>query len=224
MCGRFALTLPHDAVAGFFDVRHDKTQFTAPRYNVCPTQEIPVAVEFGGERYLTPMRWGFIPHWYKTPSDGPLLINARSETVAEKPAFREAAAARRCLVPVSGFYEWHREQGKGKEPWYFRAAEADLFAFAGIWQAWTAPDSGARLITCAVLTTAAGDRMAEIHHREPVVIDPEDFGDWLNKEADLPAARLVSRSDDYYRRHRVSTAINGARSNEPSLIEAIEQA
>ncbi len=221
MCGRFALTLPHDAVAGFFDVRHVKTHFTEPRYNICPTQEIPVAVEFDSERYLTPMRWGFIPHWYKAPTDGPLLINARSETVAEKPAFREASASRRCLVPISGFYEWHRTAGKGKEPWYFQAAKVELIAFAGIWQAWTAPDSGERLITCAILTTDAGKRMAEIHDREPVVIEPSGFGDWLNREAVLPAAKLVSMPDIFYQRHRVSTAINGARGNDPSYIEPI---
>ena len=223
MCGRYALTLPHDAVAGFFDAQHDKTRFTEPRYNICPTQDIPVAVEFDGERYLTPMRWGFIPHWYKAPTDGPLLINARSETVAEKPAFRDAAKSRRCLVPASGFYEWRRAGDRGKEPWYFQAREADLLAFAGIWQAWTAPDSGERLISCAILTTDAGEKMAEIHDREPVVIEPDDFGGWLDKTAELPADRLVSRPDEYYRRYRVSTAVNAARGNDPSYIAPIDE-
>jgi putative SOS response-associated peptidase YedK len=223
MCGRFALTLPHDAVAGFFEATHVKAEFSEPRYNVCPTQEIPVAVEFGGERYLTPMRWGFIPHWYKSPTDGPLLINARSETVTEKPAFREAAQKRRCLIPVSGFYEWHREQGKGKEPWYFTQNDADLFAFAGIWQAWTSPETGKRQVTCGVLTTAAGKRMAQIHHREPVVINPSDFGDWLLPDTEIPVDKLHHKADDFYHRHRVSTAVNGARAGDPSLIEPIEE-
>lgn len=223
MCGRYALTLPHDAVAGFFGVQHDKTHFTEPRYNICPTQDIPVAVEFEGQRYLTPMRWGFIPQWYKAPTDGPLLINARAETVAEKPAFREASASRRCLVPASGFYEWRRSGAGAKEPWYFQAAKADLFAFAGIWQAWSAPDSGARLVTCAILTTDAGNRMAEIHNREPVVIEPDDFGAWLNKQADLPSGLLLGRPDEFYRRYRVSKTINGARGNDPSYIAPVEQ-
>ncbi len=222
MCGRFALTLPHDAVAGFFDATHVKAEFTAPRYNICPTQDISVAVEFGGERYLTPMRWGFIPHWYKSPSDGPLLINARSETVAEKPAFRDASQKRRCLIAVSGFYEWHRPEGGAKEPWYFTPNGADLFAFGGIWQAWTAPDTGQRVVTCALSTTASGDRMSEIHHREPVVIDPADFGDWLATDHRLPNQYLGHRPDDFYNRHRVSTAVNSARAGDASLIEPIK--
>lgn len=223
MCGRFALTLPHDAVAGFFDAAHVKTEFTEPRYNVCPTQEIPVAVEFGGERYLTPMRWGFIPHWYKSPTDGPLLINARSETITEKPAFRDAVQKRRCLVPVSGFFEWHRTAGKGKEPWYFTQEGADLFALGGIWQAWTSPETGQRQVTCAVVTTAAGDRMSEIHHREPVVIDPTDFSDWLAPEAGMFTGKLSHQPDGFYHRHRVSRAVNSARTGDASLIEPIEE-
>ena len=119
MCGRFAFTLPRDAVAKFFGAVTVRAEFE-PRFNICPTMDIPVAVHYEGERQLVPMRWGFIPKWYKSPSDGPMLINARAETIAEKPAFRDAVRTRRCLIPADGFYEWHREKGM-RCPWIFSA-------------------------------------------------------------------------------------------------------
>ena len=164
MCGRFALTLPTDAVAGWFDAVHVKAVWDQPKYNICPTQDIPVAVTYEGERHLVPMRWGFIPRWYTSPNDGPMLINARAETVAQKPAFREAVRTRRCLIPADGFYEWHREKGKGKEPWYIYPTEGELMAFAGIWQVWNGPD-GARSVTCAMITTAANADLAQVQFR-----------------------------------------------------------
>jgi len=109
----------------------------------------------------------------------------------------------------------------GKEPWYFQTRDAGLFAFAGIWQAWTAPDGDERLITCAIRTTEAGSRMAKIQDREPVVIEPDDCGGWLGKKAGLPTGKLAGRPDDYYLRHRVSTAINGARGNDPAYIAPV---
>ncbi len=121
MCGRFAITLPPDAMAQLFAAIPANDLPEVPNYNVCPTNQVHV-VRFGdAARRLVSMRWGFIPHWYKTPNDGPLLINARAETIAEKPAFRTAARERRCLIPASGFYEWTKDEGGNRLPWYIQA-------------------------------------------------------------------------------------------------------
>ncbi|PLS22003.1 SOS response-associated peptidase [Neptunicoccus cionae] len=220
MCGRFALTLPTDAVAGWFGATEITAQWEQPRYNICPTQDIPVAVLHEGARHLVPMRWGFLPKWYKTPSDGPLLINARAETIAEKPAFREAVRSRRCLIPADGFYEWHREKGKGKEPWYIYASEDPLMAFAGIWQVWTGAD-GQRSVTCAMVTTQAGADIAEVHHREPVTVKPENFGLWLGEEGKGAATLMQSADPSYFARHRVGLEVNSGRVEGPQLREPL---
>ncbi len=220
MCGRFALTLPPDAVAGWFDAVHVKASFE-PRYNICPTTDIPVAVNYEGERHLVPMRWGFIPKWYKSPSDGPMLINARAETIAEKPAFRSAVQTRRCLIPADGFYEWHREKGKGKEPWYIYPNEGELMAFAGIWQVWKGPD-GARSVTCAMVTTAAGEDLAQVHHREPVTIKPDDFGLWLGEEGKGAASLMHAADPAYFARHRVGLEVNSGRVERAGLRDPLD--
>ena len=130
---------------------------------------VPVAVNYLGERHLVSMRRGFIPKCYKTPIDGPLLINARAETIDKKPAFCGAFQKRRCLIPADRIYEWHRVKGKGMEPWYIYPSKVELMAFAGIWQVWNSPD-GERLVTCAIVTTEAGDDLAKVHQREPVTV------------------------------------------------------
>ncbi len=217
MCGRFALTLPLDAVAGWFDAVQVKADFDVPKYNICPTLKIPVAVSFEGARQLVSMRWGFIPNWYKAPNDGPMLINARSETIAEKPAFRAAAKARRCLIPASGFYEWQREQGK-KLPWYFKPKAGELMAFAGIWQVWKDAEDQ-RLVTCAMVTTEAGNEMSAIHHREPVVVQRGDFGLWLGEQGHGAATLMLAAGEGFYRKHRVGLAVNSGRVESAALIE-----
>ena len=221
MCGRFALTLPTDAVAGWFDAVHVKAMWDQPRYNICPTQDIPVAVNYEGARHLVPMRWGFIPKWYKSPTDGPMIINARSETITEKPAFRRAIIERRCLIPADGFYEWHREGGE-KQPYWIRAAGSDLMAFAGIWQVWNGP-AGERSVTCAMVTTEAGDKMSEVHHREPVTIAPENFGLWLGEEGKGASTLMTAQPDTFFARHKVSKAVNSSRSDGPELLEPLTE-
>jgi len=219
MCGRFALTLPPDAVAGCFDASL-KATFETPRYNVCPTQLIPVCVSHEGQRLITTMRWGFIPHWYKSPSDGPLLINARSETIAEKPAFGAAVRSRRCLIPASGFFEWYRDKSKPKEPWYITAHSGDPLVFAGIWQAWTSPE-GQRQVTCAIVTGDASQPIADIHHREPISLAQKDFGLWLGEEGTGAAALMNTAADGYFKMHRVDPKVNAARHDSADLIEEI---
>jgi putative SOS response-associated peptidase YedK len=137
------------------------------------------------------MRWGFLPAWYKTPTDGPLIINARSDTVATKPAFRDAVRARRCLIPASGFYEWETSPDGKKLPWYFTRADAAPMALAGVWQRWER--EGRAFDTCAIVSTDAGPGMAGLHHREAVVVERDDWPKWLG-EAGHGAAVLMRAS------------------------------
>lgn len=220
MCGRFALTLPDDAVAQWFDVVHSRVNFEEPRYNICPTTDIAVCALYEGERHLVPMRWGFLPRWYKSMTDGPLLINARSETIAEKPAFREAALARRCIIPASGFYEWYREGGV-KEPWWIYPNGDDLMAFAGVWQVWNGPE-GARSVSCAIVTTEAGEGLRDIHHREPVTLRHEDFGLWLGEEGKGASSLMAAAQPSYFSKYRVAATVNSNRASGPELLEPFD--
>ncbi len=218
MCGRFAVHLPPDAMAQLFEAAPANDLPPVPNYNVCPTQTIHVVSLGPGGRRLTGMRWGFLPHWYKSPTDGPLLINARAETIAEKPAFRDACRTRRCLIPASGFYEWDRA-GDEKLPWFVRRADGTPLVMAGIWQEWQTADD--RLVTCAIVTTQAQGRMADIHHRMPVIVEPRDWGLWLG-EAGKGAARLMRAApDDLIDMYRVGTDVNSNRARGPELIEPL---
>lgn len=219
MCARFALTWSPEAVAGWFHALQVKASFE-PRYNVCPTMAVPVAVNYKGKRHLVSMRWGFIPKWYKTPTDGPLLINARAETIDKKPAFCSAFQTRRCLIPADGFYEWHREKGKGMEPWYIYPSKVELMAFAGIWQVWNSP-YGERLVTCAIVTTEAGDDLAKVHQREPVTVRQEDFDLWLGEEGEGAAALMQSADPTHLVRHRVGTEVNSGYVDRPDLCHPV---
>ncbi|MEM9049103.1 MAG: SOS response-associated peptidase [Pseudomonadota bacterium] len=199
MCGRFALTTPHQAVAQHFDAILDPLAEMGvpppPRRDVRPTQNLAAVALRDGARVLTAMRWGFLPHWYKTPSAGPLIINARSETVADKPAFRTAIRERRCLLPANGFFEWRPgpEPGPKRVHWLAPRGEA-LFAFAGVWRVWG--EDG--LATCAIVTCAANASLAPIHHRMPIVIAPQDYALWLG-EAGKGAARLMQpAAEDFF--------------------------
>ncbi len=186
-----------------------------PDYNVCPTD--PVAVVVAG-RKLVSMRWGFIPSWYKTPTDGPLLINARAETIAEKPAFREACRARRCLIPATGFYEWTKDADGNRLPWYIAPEDGPL-TFAGVWQVWERGD--ARHVTCAIVTTAANQAMSAIHHRMPVTLSPDQWALWLGEEGKGAARLMTAAPEDRFAFHRVSPAVNSNRALGAGLIEPL---
>lgn len=222
MCGRYAVTLPNDAMARLFAAQPANDLPQVPNYNVCPTN--PVHVVRAGEegRRLMPMRWGFLPHWYKSVTDGPLLINARAETLAEKPAFRDACRSRRCIVVASGFYEWTRTDAGARLPWYiFRRDRAPL-AFGGVWQDWGPQE--ARQPTCAIVTTAASAALARIHNRMPLVLEPDDWPLWLG-EAGHGAARLMQPAgEDALEFYRVGTAVNSNRASGPELIEPFDEA
>ncbi len=165
------------------------------------------------------MRWGFLPHWYKSESGGPLLINARAETIAEKPAFRAACRARRCLIPATGFYEWTKDEDGNRLPWYIRPADADLLVFAGVWQDWERDGVAHR--TCAIVTTAANEKMSAIHHRQPVTLHPDDWGLWLGEAGHGAATLMRAAPKDAMEFYRVDPKVNSNRASGPDLIEPI---
>jgi putative SOS response-associated peptidase YedK len=216
MCGRFTITHPNEALAALFDAVVGNDLPLGPNFNICPTNPVAVVSSDSGTRRLRAMRWGFIPAWYKAPNDGPLIINARSDTVATKPAFREAVRTRRCLVPASGFYEWSTGEKGEKLPWYFTRTDGQPMALAAIWQRWGEGE------TVAIVSTEAGPGMAGLHHREAVVLEPADWPLWLG-EAGHGAAVLMKPSAPGMLAPpvRVGVAVNSNRATGPGLIVPI---
>lgn len=218
MCGRFAVTLPPDAMAQLFAARPDNVLPDVPNYNVCPTTQVHVVRQSETGRRLVSMRWGFLPHWYKEENGGPLLINARAETVAEKPAFKSACRERRGLVVASGFYEWTKDADGARLPWYFRRRDGAPIAFGAIWQRWgrdTAQD------TCAILTTAANDAVSAVHHRMPLVLEPDDWPLWLGEKGPGAAQLMQPGAPGVLEWFRVDPAVNSNRASGPALIEPL---
>ena len=191
-----------------------------PDYNVCPTNAVHV-VTGGKGRHLDAMRWGFIPHWYKSPTDGPLLINARAESIARKPAFATACRERRCLIPADGFYEWTKDEGGNRLPWYISRSDGAPLAFAGVWQDWGQGED--RMSTCAIVTCDANAPMSKIHHRMPVVLEPESWPLWLGEAGHGAATLMRPAPDDALRFWRVDPRVNSNRAEGPELIEPIEE-
>ncbi|HYA05651.1 MAG TPA: SOS response-associated peptidase [Xanthobacteraceae bacterium] len=224
MCGRYVITSTPDAIRAWFGYA-ERPNFP-PRYNVAPTQPIPIVRLKDGKRCFALMRWGLLPSWVKDPKTFPLLINARGESVLDKPAFRNAMRRRRCLIPTDGFYEW---QGRGtaapKRPYFVRArpgadGTAPPLAFAGLWETWTGPN-GEELDTAAIITTAANRTLAAIHDRMPVFLPKEAFELWLdcgNVEADVAAALIRPAADALLEAYAISTAVNRVANDSPALI------
>jgi putative SOS response-associated peptidase YedK len=217
MCGRYALTLPPEAVRAYFGYV-DQPNFPA-RYNIAPTQAVPVITGAGGERRFSLMRWGFLPGWVKDPKDFPLVINVRSETAREKPSFRNALARRRCLMPADGFYEWRRE-GKENRAFLFRRPDRGPFAFAAIHETWSGAD-GSEIDTVALMNTGANRLMSAIHHRCPIILDPADFDRWLDPGSRLDdlSALFAPPAEDLLEMVRVGALVNKASNDGPQLQE-----
>ncbi len=181
MCGRFALEHSPEQLMSVY--RLSSSPALSPRYNIAPSQKIAVVRQHnGGDRELAYLQWGLVPSWAKDPAIGAKMINARSETAHEKPSFRQAMRARRCIIPASGFYEWARV-GKEKIPHYIRLRDDEVMSFAGLWERWKSPD-GAELETCAILTTAANSLVKKIHDRMPVILHRDEFDLWLDRDTD----------------------------------------
>jgi len=222
MCGRYALHSRPEVIALAFGLS-DVPASIVPRFNIAPTSDVLIVrSDAVGGRAAAVVRWGLLPRWAKDPKLAAKLNNARGETVAEKPSFRDAYRKRRCLVPANGFYEW-KPIASRKQPYYVYPAQGDLFAFAGLWERWEGPDG--LLETCAIITTDANTPMQAIHDRMPVILAPQDYARWLDCRAHAAVADLlVPCPDDAIRTHAVSTAVNRARTDLPELIEPLEQA
>jgi putative SOS response-associated peptidase YedK len=220
MCGRYTLTSAPEAIRALF--RYAEQPNFPPRYNVAPTQPIPIVRMVNGKRKFALVRWGFLPSWVKDPKAFTLLINARGESVIDKPAFRAAMKRRRCLIPADGFYEWQKA-GDRKRPYFIRARGGGPFAFAGLWETWTGPN-GEELETAAIVTTNANRTLAPIHERMPVVLPPEAFDLWLNcaeVDAETAAALIAPCAGDVLEPYEISTTVNRVANDNPQLIEPL---
>ena len=193
MCGRFVLETPVKTTAENFNAQLAKNLITVPNYNICPSENVSVVVSNFGQRRLGQMRWGFIPHWYKSITDGPLLFNARAETLAEKPAFRDACRNRRCLIPADGFYEWKKIEDSKSKPVYVKRSDRQQMIFAGIWQFWG--DGENRLAACTILTVPASEQISRIHHRMPLFIERDNWALWLGEKG-VGASKLMKTPSD----------------------------
>lgn len=209
MCGRFTLTKPVDEITRHFGVRAAEAAGWRPRYNIAPTQEVGV-VRRNGERHLSALRWGLIPGWSRDGKMKSLLINARAETLTEKPAFRESVAARRCLIPADGFYEWKHDAGK-KQPWHLGLKDNSLFAFAGLWDRWQG-SAGQVIESCTIITTQANEAVAKLHDRMPVIVPPASYDAWLEADVREALALLQAYPAEEMRMYPVSGAL-GAPAN-----------
>ena len=217
MCGRFAQKSPARKISKQFKV--EEVPPLVERYNVAPAQSVLAVREASDGREAAFLKWGLVPRWAKDPGIGSKLINARSETVTEKPSFREAFKRRRCLVPMEGFYEWAR-RGDRKRPFYFHMRDGEPFAVAGLWEVWEG--DGELLETCTLLTTEANELLAGYHDRMPVILRPEDYDLWLNAGV-RSAERLLPLLRPYPREgmttYAVSLMVNSPSNDSPRCVE-----
>ena len=220
MCGRYLITSSPEAIRRLFRYR-EQPNFP-PRYNVAPTQPIPIVRLNEGEREFALVRWGLLPSWVKDPRTFTLLINARGESVTDKPAFRNAMKRRRCLVPADGFYEWKDEGGR-KRPYVVRPKDGGPIAFAGLWETWIGPN-GEEMETAAIVTCVANRSLGAIHARMPVVVPPEAFDFWLDcakVDAATAAALIAPAREGLFEAYEISTAVNRTANDDSKLIEPL---
>ncbi len=244
MCGRFTLSASAEAIARLFEVDAAPAESLGPRYNIAPTQPVlavraralatstvtvdgdedaPPGDDEAVARELAILRWGLIPSWAKDIGIGSRMINARSETAADKPAFRAAFKRRRCLVPADGFYEWRKMNG-GKQPYHIHMADGGLFGIAGLWEQWESPE-GEVIQSCTLLTTEANARVQPLHDRMPVILPPEDWPLWLDPEvehAEILQPLLGPFDPEAMDAHPVSTYVNSPRNEGADCIEPVD--
>ena len=221
MCGRYNLITDAQALADFFSLSNSLA--LKPRYNIAPSQEIPAVRQIGAARELALLRWGLIPHWAKEEKIGYRMINARAETVAEKPSYRTAFRQRRCLIPATGFFEWKRVNG-GKQPYNIRIVEGNLFAFAGLWEHWKGGD-GKVVESCTILVTDANEVIRPIHDRMPVILDPDDYRTWLDPGLHDPAKLkplLRPCPSEWIEYYPVSRRVGNPANDDPECVRLLE--
>src|SRR5690606_9784813 len=219
MCGRFSLVAPGEELAELFQL--DEVPRVQPRYNIAPTQPV-AAVRMNPDtkrREFTYFHWGLIPFWAKDTSMAGRMINARAETAAEKPSFRAAFKYRRCIIPASGFYEWQKLNGQ-KQPHYIYHADGRTLGFAGLWEHWQGAD-GSEIESCTILTTTPNDLMDQLHNRMPVILDPEDYGTWLQSDGqnlDELQHLLRPAPDEVLDAYPISTFVNRPQNEGPECV------
>lgn len=228
MCGRYALTASRAEILKQFNVVRDLTaqEQLFERYNIAPGQKVAaVRRAFDKVRELVALRWGLIPRWAEEAKVEYSTINARAETVAEKPAFRLAFRQRRCLIPATGFYEWQSRPGtKLKQPWYIQRRDGQVFAFAGLWERWEPRPGkeGEPVESCTILVTDANELLRPIHGRMPVILDPADYALWLDPNSDLKALRALLRPyATELAAWKVSTRVNHPRNDDPACLQPV---
>jgi len=226
MCGRYLLTTPGEVLAELFEI--DEKPRLEPRYNIAPTQEVPIVrLRDGGRRELAHVHWGLVPFWARERAIGNRLINARGETLAEKPSFRDSFKKRRCLIPASGFYEWQKVDGR-KQPWLLKVRGELPFAFAGLWSIWKDREAtdGSVLESCTIVTTTPNELAAAVHDRMPVILPYGQHDAWLEPEAkpDALSALLAPYPADEMEAWPVSTWVNNPRNEDPACVEPIGSA
>ena len=222
MCGRFVITSPPAALRQVFGYA-EQPNFP-PRFNIAPTQPVPVVTLENGVRHFRLMRWGFLPAWVKDPRQFSLVINARSETVLEKPAFKNAIKRRRCLIPADGYYEWHTSDNR-KRPYFIHRRDGQPVGFASLAETWMGPN-GEELDTVAIVTAAASVDLAALHHRVPVTITPADFDRWLGGFPDdvtEAMALLVAPREGEFAWHEVSIRVNRVANDDAQLLLPITE-
>jgi putative SOS response-associated peptidase YedK len=223
MCGRYTLTVSGRVLAELFDL--DEVPELVPRFNIAPTQQVAIVrVDADGERRWSEARWGLIPSWAKEIDQAARMINARAETVADKPAFRSAVARRRCLLPADGFYEW-QAQGAGKQPFLIRFADGRPFAFAGLYEVWR-PKEGPPLPSCTIVTTTPNEVVAPLHDRMPVILPPERYPEWL-EATEISRERLAELLTPCppagMEAFPVSRRVNNPTADDPACAEPVVQ-
>jgi putative SOS response-associated peptidase YedK len=226
MCGRFVSASPPDQIARYFDAVHSGEHALDPNYNVAPTHDVYAVLVDGGTRRLETLHWGLVPFWAKDPSAGNRMINARSETLATKNAYKRAFRKHRCIIPADGFYEWKAVPGqKQKQPMYIHRPDGEPMAFAGLWEVWRNPDvPGEELHSCTVITTAANEKMAAVHDRMPVMLPPSSWETWLDPtvdDLDLLGRFLVPAPPELIELYPVSTEVNNVRHQGAHLIDPV---
>jgi len=230
VCGRYVLVTPVDELASYFSATFapELTIEQRASWNVAPTSLVVAVTQHESGRLLSDYRWGLVPWWAKDLSIGNRAFNARAETLATKPAFRSAFAARRALIPADGFYEWSKAPGEHRQPYYFTRTDSAPCAFAGLWESWRDParsgEPGSRVRSCTIVTTAAGPDMGQIHDRQPVVLEASAWGRWLDPDigdGEELEAMLVASPAGTLRRRRVGRDVGRVDNDGPGLIDEL---
>lgn len=222
MCGRFTITVTLEELITHYLIDDSKIATLKPNYNVAPMHNVPAVIASDAGKRLGELRWGLVPFWAKDDKIGSKMINARAETVAEKPAFKRLLKSKRCIIPADGFYEWKKD-GTSKQPYRILMSDGSLFSFAGLYDTWEDPE-GKKLSTCTIITTTPNSLMEDIHDRMPVILRPEDEADWLGRDND-DVESLLKLLKPYdaakMRAYKVPSAVGNVRNNSKELLEDI---